>query len=157
LVEESEGGEEEVVLYPIECNPRAHTAVVLFEQTPEMADAYLSVFERAGQLDARKNGPVYPRMPTKSYFWIGHDVVSFGVLPTLDAFAGQASWRDVFREWAILVRHVLFWKEGTYTFADPWPFLVLYHVYWPMKFAASLWKGQIWSRINVSTTKVFEG
>ncbi|KAL3471223.1 hypothetical protein BJX99DRAFT_263501 [Aspergillus californicus] len=36
---------ENIKLYPTECNPRAHTAVVLFQYTPEMANAYLSCFD----------------------------------------------------------------------------------------------------------------
>ena len=32
-------------LYPIECNPRCHTAVVLFSRTPQLANRYLEVLE----------------------------------------------------------------------------------------------------------------
>ncbi|EPQ56693.1 hypothetical protein GLOTRDRAFT_105517 [Gloeophyllum trabeum ATCC 11539] len=48
LLEESEGQ-----LYPIECNPRTHTAVALLSETPRLASAYV---ENEG-LDA---GPVRP-------------------------------------------------------------------------------------------------
>jgi hypothetical protein len=144
------------VLYPIECNPRAHTAVVAFEDTPEMSQAYLSVFEDAIS-DYSKSTPVYPRAPTKSYFWVGHDVVEFGILPVLDALSGHGCWAEVREGWKTLGEHVLYWRDGTLTFEDPVPFLVLYHLYWPMKFVESLRTGKKWSRINVSTTKMFEG
>jgi hypothetical protein len=145
-------GDEEMVLFPIECNPRAHTAVVLFEQTPAMADAYLSVFSSS----LVSHTPVSPRTPTKSYYWIGHDVVSFGILPLLDLMVGRGSWQGIVNEWTVLARHLAYWKDGTFTLADPWPFFVLYHVYWPARFVESLRTGKAWSRINVSTTKMFD-
>ena len=152
FVEEVREGEE-LVLFPIECNPRAHTAVVLFEQSPEMAEAYLSVFSSSSVVS---DTPVAPRTPTKSYYWIGHDVVSFGILPLLDLVAGRGTWQGVVNEWTVLARHLVYWKDGTFTLADPGPFFVLYHVYWPAKFVESLRTGKAWSRINVSTTKMFD-
>ncbi|KAF2832051.1 hypothetical protein CC86DRAFT_312790, partial [Ophiobolus disseminans] len=155
LVEDGQDGDE-VVLYPIECNPRAHTAVVLFDETPEMAKAYLSVFNDAIS-DYNKSTPVYPRAPTRSYYWVGHDVVTLGILPILDALTGKGSWKSTIDDLAVLGRHLVYWRDGTFTLQDPVPFWVLYHVYWPMKFVASLRSGRAWSRVNVSTTKMFEG
>ncbi|OAL06728.1 hypothetical protein IQ06DRAFT_263061 [Phaeosphaeriaceae sp. SRC1lsM3a] len=151
-----EGKTKEVVLYPIECNPRAHTAVVLFDNTPEMAKAYLSVFENASK-GSKREETVYPRIPTKSYYWLGHDLVTFGILPALDAVSGRGSCQDVLKGLLTFGEHLLFWKDGTLTLADPVPFFVLYHLYWPAKFVESLRTGKKWSRINVSTTKMFEG
>ncbi|KAF1929568.1 uncharacterized protein M421DRAFT_419363 [Didymella exigua CBS 183.55] len=147
--------EENVKLYPIECNPRAHTAVVLFEKTPEMAEAYLSV------LDYRKDSgehekPIFPHTPTSSYYWFGHDVVSFLILPFLDAIFGAASSGEFFDGLATFWHHFSCWKDGTLTIADPWSFFVLYHVYWPARFLECLYTGKEWSRINISTTKMFE-
>ncbi|KAF1953814.1 hypothetical protein CC80DRAFT_526943 [Byssothecium circinans] len=100
--------------FPIECNPRAHTAVSLFSSTPELASAYLSIFD--------------PPSPSPS-IWL-----AFG--------EHVASWR---------------WRDGTFMVRDPVPFLVLYHVYWPWVFVGALIGGRGWSRVNVSTGKVFEG
>jgi hypothetical protein len=151
-----DGEGEDVVLYPIECNPRAHTAVVAFNDTPEMSDAYLSIFEDAIS-DYNKSTPVYPKAPMKSYFWVGHDVLEFGILPVLDVLSGCGGWAGVREGWRTLAQHVLYWRDGTLTVEDPLPFLVLYHLYWPAKFLVSLRTGKKWSRINVSTTKMFEG
>lgn len=159
----------DIKLYPIECNPRAHTAVVLFEQNPEMADAYLSILSPSTPSSTRKavtasnskstapSTPVSPRTPTPSYFWLGHDLVSLLILPVLDLLFARGSRADVQTGLFALWRHVVYWRDGTFTLADPWPFFVLYHVYWPMKFAAALVSGKAWSRVNVSTTKMFEG
>jgi len=145
--------EDDVQLYPIECNPRVHTAVVLFEQTPELADAYLSIFDDA--TCTSKSPALFPRTPTHGYFWLGHDLVASGILPILDRLFGQGSWDDVVVGLLSLWRHWIYWKDGTFTLEDPWPFFALYHVYWPVKFVESIARGQGWSRINVSTTKMF--
>jgi len=157
LVEDDDKGGN-AKFYPIESNPRAHTAVVLFEQTPEMAEAYMSIFNRPNPLLSRsKSGPVYPRTPTYSYYWIGHDLVSLVIIPLLDLLFGATTLQCAFKELVTFWNHVVYWKDGTYTFEDPIPFFVLYHVYWPSKFLDALVKGKSWSRINVSTTKMFEG
>lgn len=100
--------------------------------------------------------PVFPRTPTSSYYWFGHDLVSFLILPFLDAVLGAGSWAQFFDGIATFWGHFSSWKDGTLTVADPWPFFVLYHVYWPVRFLECLYKGKAWSRINVSTTKMFE-
>jgi hypothetical protein len=154
LVEDDDKGAE-AKFYPIESNPRAHTAVVLFEQTPEMADAYLSIFSSSSSRTSEQ--PVFPRTPTKSYYWFGHDLVSLFILPILDTLFGSASLQDAVNQLKIFGEHLVYWKDGTYTFEDPMQFFVLYHVYWPSKFLEALRRGRGWSRINVSTTKMFEG
>ncbi|KAG9206342.1 hypothetical protein G6514_005069 [Epicoccum nigrum] len=147
--------EENVKLYPIECNPRAHTAVVLFEKTPEMADAYVSALDYRKD-SGEKEKPVFPRTPTSSYYWFGHDLVSFLILPFLDTMSGAGSWGQCAEGVRTFWRHLSNWKDGTLTVRDPWPFFVLYHVYWPARFLECLLEGKEWSRINVSTTKMFE-
>lgn len=132
------------VLYPIECNPRAHTAVVLFDHTPEMADAYLSVFDTEAKPSSSQ--PVFPRTPTPPYFWLGHDLLAFGILPLLDYVFGAGKREDVVTGWLALWRHAVYWRDGTFTLEDPWPFFALYHVYWPWKFAGALVRGKSWSR-----------
>lgn len=137
--------EENVKLYPIECNPRAHTAVVLFEKTPEMADAYLSALDYRKDF-GEKETPAFPRSPTSSYYWFGHDLVSYLILPFLDALFGAGEWGQCAEGVRTFWRHFADWRDGTLTVADPWPFFVLYHVYWPAKFLDCLLKGKEWSR-----------
>ncbi|GJC94193.1 hypothetical protein ColKHC_03019 [Colletotrichum higginsianum] len=52
--------------------------------------------------------------------------------------------------------HILFWKDGTFEPWDPLPAWWLYHVYWPSVFWNCIVNWRCWSRINVSTTKMFE-
>lgn len=138
---------EDVELYPIECNPRAHTAVVLFDQTPEMADAYLSVFSTSSALaDSWKSTPVFPKAPANSYYWLGHDLVALVLLPLLDFVFGKASRKDAAKGVREFAHHVVYWRDGTLALDDPWPFFVLYHGFWPARFVEALWTRRAWSR-----------
>ncbi|KAG9691280.1 putative O-methyltransferase, partial [Aureobasidium melanogenum] len=151
-----------VTLYPIECNPRAHTAVALFNNTPEMIEkGYMSLLEepstptKEGTNGASYTPPVYPHSPGK-YYWIGHDLTTFVILPALSLFKLHGnSFVEAFEHFGTFLEHLFFWKDGTYEIWDPLPAWWLYHVYWPFQFAKSLVTGFKWSRINVSTTKMF--
>ncbi|KAI2642169.1 carbamoylphosphate synthase large subunit [Xylaria nigripes] len=157
-------------IYAIECNPRAHTAVVLFaQQGPEMQDmvrAYLSVMERPKDnsaynkgFDDRNSGDektfVMPPVTVHPRFWIGNDVVTLLVLPLLRLATGSTSWKSFSEQGLTLLEHVWTWKEGSFEVWDPIPAFVLYHVYWPLTILSVWWHGHHWSRINVSTTKIF--
>ncbi|EMC91072.1 hypothetical protein BAUCODRAFT_56716, partial [Baudoinia panamericana UAMH 10762] len=174
-----------VRLYPIECNPRTHTAVCLFNDTPEMVDAYLTLLSpKAASISsspsptgtnsttATPNGlaplPIFPNPPTKKYYWLGHDLVTFVLLLLLSLASlspDGPSFREVFESVATFGEHVLWWKDGTWEVWDPWPAWWLYHVYWVVQFAGALGglvgevlglgRGGKWSRVNVSTTKMF--
>ncbi|KAK3936986.1 hypothetical protein QBC46DRAFT_393747, partial [Diplogelasinospora grovesii] len=153
-------------MYAIECNPRAHTAVVLFSRPgPEMramVRAYLAALDPFSQTDNERADTGAHRIVAPpdtatppGYYWIGHDLVEYvldplwrlitfrlGVVAVVDCvweFAGRA----------------MRWKEGTFEVWDPLPFFVLYHVYWPVAIFMAWWEGRRWSKLNVSTTKMF--
>ena len=151
-------------IYAIECNPRAHTAVVLFDlygpDTAALVDAYISALRpvRSG-LDATINCAgehlIVPPQGTPPRYWLGHDLVTL-VLHRARLFAiGRASLGDLIGGCATFVAHVYTMKEGTFAAWDPWPAVILYHVYWPMTILSVWWKGGRWSRLNASTTKMF--
>ncbi|RDA82971.1 hypothetical protein CP532_4466 [Ophiocordyceps camponoti-leonardi (nom. inval.)] len=124
-------------LYPIECNPRAHTAIVLFNDTPQMVDEYLTVLEpdsADGEEELSPNSP-------QRYYWIGQDFVEKAI---------DSPSRSKLASFIHDVRHS---KDGTFEVWDPWPWWWLYHVYWPLQFITLLVRGERWSRINVSTGK----
>lgn len=154
-------------IYAIECNPRAHTAVVLFAQEgPRMAsmvDAYLSTLDQGPESYAkvlkqnglREDTIVYPPPKTVSRYWIGHDLFSLVIQPAIDWMGGRTAFRELSTYWMEFFCHLLTWKEGTFESWDPLPALALYHVYWPLTILAAWWNGSQWSRVNVSTTKMF--
>ena len=147
----------EKVLQPIECNPRAHTAVVLFiGQDVAMTKAYL------GALRPQINGVaadnemdlVTPENPTK-YYWMGHDLIAFVLYPLLAVLQGKMTVGGYLRGCIAFFEHLLFWKDGTFEMWDPLPWWWLYHVYFPGQFLWSIIQRRKWSRVNVSTTKMF--
>jgi len=147
----AQGEAENIKIYPIECNPRAHTAVVLFNDTPAMAAQYLTCIDLQASHDI-----IFPRKPTSSYYWIGHDLVTLLLAPCLEFLCQEQDIKEVFKGFKIFWNHLIYWHEGTFDSSDPLPFLVLYHIYWPSQFLTCLFTGRKWSRINVSTTKIFE-
>ena len=148
----------EAVLRPIECNPRAHTAVALFSgHSDEMTKAYLGALSRTdmnGHTSDIVAGVLTPTNPAK-YYWIGHDLVTKVVMPPLDVLSGTSRISDFVRTLVDFAQHLVFWKDGTFELWDPLPWWWLYHVYWPGQFLASILQPQRWSRINVSTVKMF--
>jgi hypothetical protein len=147
---------EDPILYPIECNPRAHTAVVLFNGTPGMPDAYLSLLGSSPK--AQDSDEILLPERSDKYFWIGHDLVELLILPILALLLRQphTSVSELHSNFTTFANHALYWRDGTFERWDPIPWWLLYHVYWPMKFWQSLATGKGWSRMNVSTTKMFE-
>jgi catechol O-methyltransferase len=156
-------------IYPIECNPRAHTAVVLFsgiKGSSDMVNAYMSVLDSSAvngvsgnfelplpDLDA--GSVAFPRPTTPGYYWVGHDLVTLVLHPLLRLLTFRIGMWQFIHHVTTFVNHVLFWKDGTYEIWDPLPWWWLYHVYWPGQFWVCLRTGRRWSRMNVSTTKVF--
>lgn len=169
----------EIVLYPIECNPRAHTAVCLLtNRNPDMIHAYLELLNETP--NKNNNHPERLATPTPkeeetSYYWIGHDLLTLLFNPFLSSltitpsqhhpslsssffsiFFSPSFYRAYKHNLLTFFSHLLTWKDGTYEIWDPLPWFALYHVYWPVRFAMCLVKGTRWSRVNVSTTKMFE-
>lgn len=147
-----EGNDVNATLYPIECNPRTHTAIVLLQNHPQMANAYLSLFGPSGP----DQSIIMPELSISGYYWVGHDLVTLLVLPIVAVLRGSSSIEEFKASFKAIWNHLIYWHEATYVAWDPWPFFVLYHVYWPARFCECLIKGRKWSRINVSTTKMFE-
>ncbi|KAI0025789.1 hypothetical protein F4780DRAFT_719940 [Xylariomycetidae sp. FL0641] len=88
-------------------------------------------------------------------YWLGHDLIALLIHPVIRLASGQTDPATAVGDVLDFVRHLATWKEGTYETWDPLPFLVLYHVYWPLRLLFAWRKGQRWSRVNVSTTKMF--
>ena len=155
LVDETDlsEGVGDITLYPIECNPRTHTAVALFNKTPDLVRAYESLLERASDLSGDES-IVYPNDPNK-FYWVGHDFVCSFLLPCTALVTRNAAFGSLLDEVSNLIQYVLYWKDGTFEWSDPAPWWSLYHVYWPTQFLGAIVKNQNWSRINVSTTRMF--
>lgn len=147
----------QLVLQPIECNPRAHTAVVLFHgRELEIAEAYMHAVKSQinGISKDFEQEVVTPGKPPK-YYWMGHDLVALVLYPTLQLLQGKMAMGVYLQGCMTFLQHVLFWKDGTFEIWDPLPWWWLYHVYWPGQFLWCILQRRKWSRINVGTTKMF--
>ena len=154
-----------IQLYPIECNPRAHTAVALFNGTAAVADAYLSATKtqnKSSKMHTSMSEPstegldiVVPASMSK-YYWIGHDLVTLLLLPSISFLLLGTGLGRLLQGYQDFFVHLLSWKDGTFEVWDPIPFWLLYQVYWPLQFSNCLLTGKKWSRVNVSTLKMFE-
>jgi hypothetical protein len=140
-------------LYPIECNPRAHTAVALFNGTEKMVDGYLSLLD--DEQSSTSTETVFPQ-GEESYYWVGHDIITKVLLPSYHLLLAQTTPDALLHGYSEFWWHVFSWRDGTFEVWDPLPWWWLYHVYWPMRFWDCIRTGTKWSRINVSTTKMFE-
>lgn len=166
-------GSVQKIIYPIECNPRAHTAVALFsgeKGSIDMVDAYLSALDSSSMngingtnghneshhTESGAGSVAFPHRTAPGYYWVGHDIVTLVLHPLLRLLTLKIGVWQFIHHVTTFVNHVLFWKDGTYEIWDPLPWWWLYHVYWPGQFWTCLRNGKKWSRINVSTTKIFE-
>ena len=157
----------------IECNPRAHTAAVLFAgQSHSVTAAYLSALsppidngnglskslllsQRSLSNTAGNNEEsiVTPREDQPNVYWIGHEVVTLLFLPFT---IGKISATKYLGNVATLLERIFFWTDGMFAIWDPLPFWWHYQVWWPGVLAACAWTGRKWSRINVSTGRFHE-
>lgn len=156
----------------IECNPRAHTAVVLLaDRSQELTEAYLSALpvpidgdghedpdltqrHRLSNGSSTKPGTIVtPREDQPVVYWIGHEIVTLLFLPFVQ---GHFSLWKYLINIVTLLQRVLFWTDGMFAIWDPLPQWWLYHVYWPGVLIACALSGRKYSRLNVSTGRILE-
>lgn len=148
-------------IYPIECNPRAHTAIVLFtENLADLANAYLASVganDESQQICSNMERIVYPAQTRKprGYYWVGHDLVSLGAIPILRLLALREEPMTVLSSLYELMAHLLTWKDAVWESWDPLVWWWMYFIFWPAVLLENLWRGGNWSRINVSTGRIF--
>lgn len=141
-------------MFPIECNPRAHTAVTLFaDDSKGMVEAYLSSLGDKEGMEEKAS--ICTPLNSRSYFWVGHDLVEYVILPVWEFLNLRIRGETMVKMWMTFLEHLLTWKEGTFAVWDPWPAWWLYCVYWPSTFMVTIWTRSWWSKCNVSTNKVF--
>lgn len=138
-------------LYPIECNARVHTAIILLP-LPGVAGCYtLNRQTEATTLRPPKN--------TRTRSWIYNDLIMrylpriipssliLGTLhPSLPATIlppthYQAGVRPNEGVWVMRV-------DPSLVADDPIPFLVLWHLYWPSLLVIRWWQGKSWTRVS---------
>ncbi|KZV66353.1 hypothetical protein PENSPDRAFT_689063 [Peniophora sp. CONT] len=154
-------------LYPIECNPRAHTAVVLFAGVPDLVSHYLG----------SASGTAYPPASTPPNSWLAHAlplslatllprILARNLHPLLSASMNSTSQDrtdptlspqpDSAAPHALLMQYILGREvDPVWDVRDPVPFFVLAHLAWPWMLLKGMVYGRAWSRVNASTMRVW--
>ena len=123
-------------VYPIECNPRTHSAITMFYNHPGLAAAYLQAAPSAAT-------PMTPRSDGKPTYWLYHELWRLTEI---------RSWADL-RAW---MQKVTQGKEALYQFNDPLPFLMVPHWQITQLLLNSLWQGKDWIRIDFNIGKLVQ-
>lgn len=148
---------------------RAHTAVALFSEHPSLGLHYLGTAPPDEDLVARPASGTAPRswlahalpltlarlLPQKICSSIHPQLLSTIYPsdtsdPTMSPLPGENVLELLWRYLSGAER------DGIWDWTDPVPFFVLCHIQWPWLLLRPVWRGVAWSRVNVSTSRVFE-
>ncbi|MBD2059778.1 ATP-grasp enzyme [Oculatella sp. FACHB-28] len=121
-------------VYPIECNPRTHSAITMFYNHPGVADAYLS--QPAAE-------PLQPLPDSKPTHWLYHELWR---LNQIRSFKQLQTWfKNVWRG-----------KEAIFEVSDPLPFLMVHHWQIPLLLLGNLRRLKSWTRIDFNIGELIE-
>ncbi|RRQ29031.1 ATP-grasp enzyme [Rhodococcus sp. Eu-32] len=117
-------------VYAIECNPRTHSAITMFYDHDELANAYL----------AKNDEAVVPTPESKPTYWIYHEVWRLLTQPNRS-------------------HRLRIIREGTdaiYARWDPLPYFLVHHLQIPTLLLKNALAGGSWSRIDFNIGKLVE-
>lgn len=128
---------EDGAVYPIECNPRTHTAITMFHNHPGLADAYLNP-----EFDPQEP-PIEPLPGSPPTYWLYHEVWRLTKV---------RSWAQL-RAWWHTMHHGI---DAMFRADDPLPFLMVHHWQIPLLLLGSLRHLKGWIRIDFNIGKLVE-
>lgn len=123
-------------VYPIECNPRTHSAITMFHNHPGLAAAYLE--DATGDTT-----PISPLPASKPTYWLYHELWR---LTRLRSLADLRAW----------IAKITTGVDAMYRIEDPLPFLMVHHWQIPLLLLDNLWHGRGWLRIDFNIGKLVE-
>jgi len=141
LIESTKDGQ----LYPLECNARAHTALILLPIS-DIASCYLTdpVLDTLRPLPATlPRSWVYNDLITRYLPLLSPSLPLLSLIhPSLPAcLRARPDGRPSEEPWR--------WRVDPTLVADDWlPFVVLWHVYWPGMLMRRWWLGKKWTRVS---------
>lgn len=120
--------------WALECNPRLHSAITLFQDQPaRLADAYLG----------RSSACLTPTPSTAPTYWLAME---------LERLARVREPRQIAR-WA---RHLWTGRDAVFQRGDPWPFFALHHLQIPSLLLRNARRGGRWTHVDWCIGKVVE-
>lgn len=152
-------------LFPIECNPRIHTAITLFASLPAplLADSYF----------ASTPATIHPLPSQAPISWIAHSlplslasVVPSALANAMHPYLALPSDDKDFLQSpsanagpiSVISAYLLGTEvDALFDKEDLLPFFALAHIHWPWLLLRQLFRQRVgWSRLNVSTSRIFE-
>jgi predicted ATP-grasp superfamily ATP-dependent carboligase len=125
------------VVYPIECNPRTHSAITLFYNHPGVADAYLQDRRDESEL------PITPLANSRPTYWLYHE---------LWRLTGVRSWADL----QLRLQTLFGGKDAIFAVHDPLPFFAVPHWQVTLLLLQNLWQLKDWQKIDFNIGKLVE-
>jgi predicted ATP-grasp superfamily ATP-dependent carboligase len=124
-------------VYPIECNPRTHSAITMFYNHPGVADAYLNNAENDNEV------AIQPLPESKPTYWLYHELWR---LTNVRSLSQLKAWFDrIFRG-----------TDALFILDDPLPFLTVHHWQIPLLLLDNLRRLKGWIRIDFNIGKLVE-
>ncbi|NEP88417.1 MAG: ATP-grasp domain-containing protein [Okeania sp. SIO2C2] len=124
-------------VYPIECNPRTHSAITTFHDHPGVADAYLKDSKDENEAS------LIPLPNSKPTYWTYHELWRLTGMRSL----GQL------KSW---INRIFQGTDGIFQVNDPLPFLMVHHWQIPLLLLSNLQKLKGWVRIDFNIGKLVE-
>lgn len=125
---------EDGTVYPIECNPRTHSAITMFYNHPGLADAYLKDGDET---------PIVPLPDSKPTYWLYHEIWRL---------TGIKSLAD-FQAW---LQKITKGTDAIFQLNDPLPFLTVPHWQITLLLLENLRKLKGWVKIDFNIGKLVE-
>lgn len=122
-------------IYPIECNPRTHSAITLFYNHPGVADAYLA--------EVPPTEPLQPFPDGKPTYWLYHELWRLNEVRSLQQL----------QEW---MKNIWRGTDAIFSVNDPFPFLIVHHWQIPLLVLENLRKLKGWIRIDFNIGELIE-
>jgi predicted ATP-grasp superfamily ATP-dependent carboligase len=124
-------------VFPIECNPRIHSAITMFHDHPGVADAYLAPVVDENQ------PPIVPLPQSKPTYWLYHELWRLTQVRSLKQL----------QAWLANMTHG---TDAIFQVSDPLPFLTVHHWQIPLLLLNNLRKLKGWIRIDFNIGKLVE-
>ncbi len=124
-------------VYPIECNPRTHSAITMFYNHPGLADAYLKDSVNENET------PIVPLPDSKPTYWLYHEIWR---LTEVGSFSDLQAW----------LQKIVQGTDAIFQVNDPLPFLTVPHWQITLLLLENLRKLKGWIRIDFNIGKLVE-
>ena len=125
------------VIFPIECNPRTHSAITCFYNFPRAVEAFLPTQTLTDEK------VIMPRSNAKETYWLYYELWKLFTSKSLSKILSQ-------------VQLFLRGKEAILDEKDLLPFLIVYHWQIPALLMKAVWAGKPWVRIDFNIGKLVE-